>query len=545
MTETNAARPRADPPIVSPPPRFVERRTNYRREADRESQRETTLLARSLDVLAVEGPAEARLAGLLELLAETAGARRTAVLAEGADRRVAVSRSADEGDGPAEALAAWLDAWAPRPRSHRAASGSASVAIVVAARPDESRNRRARRHGALEGANDPHFACLPIPTAGGVALGFDFEDERGIEQLDANLPPKLARHAAVALALVTEQVAMERELEALRAQDTERNRFVSTVAHELRTPLTGLSGYLELILNGQVADEADELDFLERSLQITSTMSELVGDLLELSRLESGSLRLEIAPFSVAEIGNRVVGGLAPLAMSRGVELRTTLPPRIRTATGDRRRVEQILTNLVGNALKFAPSGSMIELSAWFDGSVSIVAVRDEGSGIAPDDRSRIFERFHRLAAHERITGTGLGLPIARELARRMGGDLEVASVPASGSSFVLVLPGPAGAQEEEIGRALEQAVVAEEIRLEERAVLRANAGPTAAIETVLRNGDEQASRGNRPPTPARPTLVIRSDEGGFDRQPESQGSDRRPILRTIDGARTTDPRPA
>ena len=542
MTDTPTTRPRVDPPLVSPPKPFVERRVNFRRAADQLAHRETTLLARSLDILAADSGPEERLAGLLDLLARSVGARRTAVLADGPGRRVAVARSAEEGeDGEAAAreLAAWLDAWAPRPRSHRAASGVAPVAIVVA-----SPAARPARTADAKPTIERHYACLPIPSAGGVVLGFDFRDQTAASELETNLPPQLARHAAVALALVTEQIATERELESLRASEAERNRFVSTVAHELRTPLTGLSGYLDLILNGQVSDEADELDFLERSRQIVDTMGELVGDLLELSRLESGTLRFEIGPFSMAEAGSRVVGGLTPLAISRGVELKASLPPRLRSATGDRRRVEQILTNLVGNALKFAPSGSTIELESWFEASVAIAIVRDEGAGILPDDRARIFDRFYRLAGHEKITGTGLGLPIARDLARRMDGDLEVASVPGSGSSFVLVLPGPAGASEEDIARALERVVAREEVVLEERAVLRVIAGPSGAVDTILRvGGRDRDQRGT-----SRPALVASSDSKlvGTSATGVAQ-PDQRPRLRAIDGmvSRRTDPSPA
>jgi signal transduction histidine kinase len=545
MTETHTTRTRVDPPIVAPPTPFVERRVSYRRAADQQAHHETTLLAHSLDVLAADAGAEERLAGLLDLLARTVNARRAAVLADGAERRIAVACSAaedDDGETAARDLAAWLDAWAPRPRSHRAASGAASVSIVVA-----SPVAKAARSGSARRSATKHFACLPIPSAGGVVLGFDFADERAAAALETNLPPQLARHAAVALALVTEQIATERELESLRASDAERNRFVSTVAHELRTPLTGLSGYLELILNGQVADETDELDFLERSRQIVDTMTELVGDLLELSRLESGALRLEIGQFSLAEAAGRVVGGLTPLAMSRGVELNASLPPRLRSATGDRRRVEQILTNLVGNALKFAPSGSTIDLEARFEGSVAIAIVRDEGAGILPDDRARIFDRFYRLAGHEKITGTGLGLPIARDLARRMDGDLEVASVPGSGSSFVLVLPGPAGAPEEDVAHSLERAVGREEVLLEERAVLRAISAPTTAVETVLRvaGKDHHQRRGPRPTLAARGNTdqdLVGSSASSGDRP-----ANVRPRLRAIDGlaSRRTDPSPA
>ena len=259
--------------------------------------------------------------------------------------------------------------------------------------------------------------------------------------------PALARHAAVALALVTGQLAAERDAPTLRARDAERDQFMSTVAHELRTPLTGLRGYLELILDGRVDDPAVEREFLVRSRAIVGSMGELVGDLLELSRLESGTLELEIAPFSVGR-GRRAhvaAGAAADRDRARHPPRRPTSRRASASATGDRRRVEQVLTNLAGNALKFTPAGGTVELVARFEGAVAVFIVRDDGRGIGADDRARIFERFERLADHEAVPGTGLGLPIARDLARRMAGDLDVASVPGAGSAFVLVLPGPTG----------------------------------------------------------------------------------------------------
>jgi len=522
MPETPAARLIELPRVGAPRP-FVDRRVNYRRAADQLAHRETVFLARSLDVLAADSDAETRLGGLLALLATTVGARRAAVLADGHGRRVAVSQAPGEDSDEAEALASWLDAWAPRTRASRAAAGRAAVAIVLTPVHEGRAHAPASRPKAAH-----HYACLPIPTAGSVALGFDFATEQGPLQLEERLPQQLARHAAVALALVTDQIATERELSGLRGRETERSRFVSTVAHELRTPLTGLSGYLELILGGQVTDEADQLDFLQRSRQIVDTMTQLVGDLLELSRLESGTLRLEIGAFSLAEIGQRVVDSLTPIAMSRGVDLRTALPPRLKAATGDRRRVEQILTNLIGNALKFAPVGSSVELAAWFDGSVAVVSVRDEGVGIAPDDRARIFERFYRIAGHERVTGTGLGLPIARDMARAMAGDLDLASVPGSGSSFVLVLPGPVGAEPTAVASATSRAVAEEEVRLEERAVLQAIASAPP--------GGERRVADRRRSDQSRPTLLrgrMAANPANDDRIPGAGKGH----LRAIDGS--------
>ena len=384
----------------------------------------------------------------------------------------------------AEALATWLDAHAPRTRARRAASGRAPISFILAALPRsddplvEADQTAAQPHGA-------HHAVLPIPSAGDVALGFSFRRAADVEHVADRLPPTMARHAAVALSLVTSQLATERELAALRAREAERTTFVSTVAHELRTPLTGLRGYLELILGGQVDDPAVERDFLERSRSIVGSMGELVGDLLELSKLESGTLGLEIGPFSLAEAGGQVAAGLLPIAIERGIHLTTALPPRLRVATGDRRRVEQILTNLAANALKFTPSGGHVEIEAGFDGLVAVVTVRDDGAGIPDDDRARIFERFHRMAGHERITGTGLGLPIARDLARRMDGDLDVASVPGAGSGFILVLPGPADVAPDLVSTALARALAREEDTLEDRLVRRVVVAGRARLAAV------------------------------------------------------------
>ena len=475
-TDAHFTRPIVRAPSIEPPSPFVERRARYRREADQIAHRETLLLASSLDVLASDAEPDDRLVGLLRLLAATVGARRAAVLAGGSDRRIVVDAAGSRGAG--ERLAAWLDAQAPRTRASRAATGAAPVELVglhsSSRGTDSARSADSPAVGELDSSAAEAYACVPVPSAGDVILGFTFDEPVDDDDLGRRLPRQLARHAAVALALVTRELATAGELAELRAREEERSRFVSTVAHELRTPLTGLSGYLDLILDGKVDDPAVERDFLVRGQSIVGSMNELVGDLLDLSRLESGSLGLDVRAFSVAESITRVVVGLEPIALRRGIRLSTGLPPRLRAATGDRRRVEQILTNLAANALKFAAPDSGVELAGWFDGAVAVIAVRDQGSGIAPADRVRIFARFYRLSGHERITGTGLGLPIARDLARAMGGDLDVASVPGSGSSFVLVLPGPAQVDPDVVRAVLERAVAAEEIRLEEAAVLRA-----------------------------------------------------------------------
>lgn len=533
LSDTPQRRLPVAPPTVPAPPPFNERRIRVRRDSDVAAHAEIAFLAGSLDVLAGVGSAEERLAALLDLIAETAGAERAAVLADRGERRVAAAVRPDEDVRPAEALAAWLDARAPRSRAERAASAPALVSLAMAAGgPGQAASARedpstdgtaAARHGLDEapGSASPsgddgaarvprslpvdhdRYTILAVPNAATVVLGFDFGSAAAAEGWEARFPAAFARHAGAAIALISDELAAERELETLRAQDAERTRFVSTVAHELRTPLTGLGGYLELILSDNVEDPAVEREFLERSRDIVASMDELVGDLLELSRLESGSLRLDVDTFSIAEIGQRVLDHLAPIALQRSVRLTSRLPPRLRSARGDRRRVEQVLKNLLGNALKFTPSGGAVELAGWFDGSVAVLAVRDDGMGIADEDRIRIFERFYRMASHERINGTGLGLPIARELARAMGGDLDVASVQRAGSSFVLVLPGPTAVDPGTMATILDRTLDAEHARLQDQAMLR-------RLQLL---GRESAAMRTAPAEPPKRPSVVPGDE--------------------------------
>jgi signal transduction histidine kinase len=206
---------------------------------------------------------------------------------------------------------------------------------------------------------------------------------------------------------------------------------------------------------------------------------------------------LDSEPFSVAELLHTVATALMPIARDRGIPLVTTPPPRLATAAGDRRRVQQILTNLASNALKFGPDGVDIELSGRFDGPVAIIAVRDEGPGIGTEDRAHVFERFYRMADHERVTGTGLGLSIARDLARRMGGDLDVASKLGVGSTFVLVLPGPsAHVDADVVAAATSLALQHEDDRLE-------------ALGAVRASGSRKAASGRSGERHGRPRLVV------------------------------------
>lgn len=465
-------------PAIPAPSPYSERRRAFRRSEDLDVHEERALLARVLDVLAGAGDSPTQVAEILALVARVVGARRAAIVTDRPSRRVLVGAAPGEEPGDARELAAWLDARAARTAAVRAAAPPAEITIVRARRGPAGRAASETPRGPLV----DRFLRLDVPGSE-IQLGLELASPDDGAAAAARLPVSTLRHLLAALAAATGRAADEDERAQLRARERERERFVAMVAHELRTPLAGLGGYLDLLAGGALDDPEIAREFVERGRGIVERTTALVGDLLELSRIEAGSLRLEMETSSLAEICERALAPLSPLAAGRAIRLVTDLPPRIRTAHTDRRRVEQIVTNLVANACKFSAEGGLVELHARVDGPTALVVVRDDGPGIERADRERVFRPFTRLDGHERVPGTGLGLPISRDLARAMGGDVAVASVPGSGSSFVVGLPAVAGVPRPVVAAAIGAATDAEEVELEERAILRAlraggHAGP-------------------------------------------------------------------
>jgi signal transduction histidine kinase len=461
------------------------------------SPAESRFIASALRIAAGDGAAEERLALLLDRVAATAGAQCVAALVERRERRVVVGRG--HGPGAARRLGEWLDASVQRKRA-RAADPAMILVIDLAAKepnePGKPGERESTSTGddaapagpaltgaALTGAAPtggapagpaPTDAAPGLVSAGSghgrtdegpspvrrsiepagrprAALAFDFASERSARTFARRFTPLMARAAADIIGPLSRLAETERELAELRHADAERRRFVSVVAHELRTPLASLTGYLDLL----APDGRGE--FLDRSRDLVAGMATIVADLLELSRLEAGQLHLVAAPFSGAEAAQAAVHDVGPLATEREIALDVTLPSRLRMIHADRRRVQQVLVNLLGNAIKFSPHGTRIAISLRFDGLVGLYTVRDQGPGVPPEELELIFEPFHRASGTERVVGTGLGLPIARDLTRRMGGELDVASAPGAGSAFVVALPA---------GEAVDRAAVVGSLRL-------------------------------------------------------------------------------
>lgn len=226
--------------------------------------------------------------------------------------------------------------------------------------------------------------------------------------------------------------------EAVRARDV----FLAVASHELRTPLTTLDLQVEN-LRHLIGEQTTSKDTLLAKLTVVerqgNRLGALVETLLDVSQLMAGRMRLAQEELELADIVRETVARLAEQAARVGCDLVVTIQGPVRVQ-GDRLRIEQILTNLIGNALKFG-AGKPIEVSLVVRAKQAEISVRDHGPGIAADDRDRIFERFERAASHKITGGLGLGLWIARELGTALGGSLDVASEPGQGATFTLALP--------------------------------------------------------------------------------------------------------
>jgi signal transduction histidine kinase len=242
---------------------------------------------------------------------------------------------------------------------------------------------------------------------------------------------------------------LARSLEEMRmrldALERARSAFIANASHELRTPLTALGGYLELLTEGGLTD-AERSEFLETMGEQVQRLTKLATDLLDLSRLDAGGLKVAHEDVELGELAADSAREMQALAARRGSSV-IALENGPAPARGDEGRILQVLRALVDNALRHTPPGSTVTLSTETTPWGASIVVADDGPGIPPELLERVFERFYR-GPGAAARGTGLGLAIARELAERMDGRLLVTSG-AGGTRFALELPGPAGAYSE------------------------------------------------------------------------------------------------
>ena len=247
----------------------------------------------------------------------------------------------------------------------------------------------------------------------------------------------------------------QRHLEEARRKAEEataaKSGFLATMSHEIRTPMNGVLGMMALL--DQTRLDAGQREYLDTARRSGEALLAIIDDILDLSKLEAGRMGVDALPFAPRRALDDVTALLRPLASDKGLELTVRVAADVPEALlGDGRRVRQILLNLVGNALKFTASG-FVRLDATVDtdaagGRWLRLAVRDSGIGIDDAAVARLFTEFSQAdsSTTRRFGGTGLGLAISRRLATLMGGDIEVASTPGTGSTFTLTLPAVAAA---------------------------------------------------------------------------------------------------
>ncbi|MGB9724477.1 MAG: GAF domain-containing protein, partial [Chloroflexia bacterium] len=242
-----------------------------------------------------------------------------------------------------------------------------------------------------------------------------------------------------------------REVEADRA----KSEFISTVSHELRTPLTSIKGYVDLILLGSVGEITPmQRNFLEVVRSNSNRLVDLINDLLDISRIETGRITLSPEPLSIFDVVEEVVESARAEIERKQLTLEVRVPPDLPLVHADRKRITQVLTNLVSNAYKYTREGGRVEISARCENGFLTVSVSDTGVGISKEDQKKLFTRFFRAdnPLRDEVGGTGLGLAISKSFVEMHGGKMWVESELNVGSTFSFSLPltqPPAGRREE------------------------------------------------------------------------------------------------
>ncbi len=289
---------------------------------------------------------------------------------------------------------------------------------------------------------DPRLAAICAPLTA--------KERTGVLAHEVTLPGKASTILRIFATTVTDDdgrpigevrivhdVTKERELEKMK------DDFLSTISHELRTPLFSIQGFVRLMLDKEAPGLETQREFLSIIERQTGQLTELVSNLLDMNKLSAGLLDVEQSPVQIIDIINQTILKLQGLAHQENVKLTTKLPPSLPITFGDPQRLEQVMTNLAGNAIKFTPAGGRVTIEAAEVAGHILIAVRDTGIGISQKNLDRIFSKFYQVeAASTRSTqGSGLGLHISKQLIEKHNGKIWAESALNKGSVFYIELP--------------------------------------------------------------------------------------------------------
>ena len=301
--------------------------------------------------------------------------------------------------------------------------------------------------GALAGATAMSLATVVIAFFRASAYGYELEPERifftvTVNLLAAFLMSGLLRELRGLRGQREAFLKQTAETEALRAVDQMKSDFLAAMSHDFRSPLTVVRGAVELLLGERPgALTAGQRELAESAERNVLRLEEFTEDLLEMARLEQGAVALEPEDLDVRTLLSEIVADHQILAKQRRQWFALDAPADTMKVSADRGRLRQALSNLVGNAIKYAPSGTPINVRAEKQNGLFRIAVSDHGPGIPPEERGHMFEKFFRGRGVGSTPGAGLGLSIARSLVVLHGGTLDYEDTPGGGSTFVVCLP--------------------------------------------------------------------------------------------------------
>ncbi len=239
-------------------------------------------------------------------------------------------------------------------------------------------------------------------------------------------------------------VCLLRDVSEAQRMEQLRRDYVANISHELRTPLTGIRGMVEPLIDGCMDTEEERQESYRIILKETIRLEKLVGDMLDMSRLQDGRIRVELEPMELPGILEAAARSMKGIADEAGVNLTVQTDGTRLACLGNEDRIMQVLVILIDNALSFTPRGGSVTVFAYDAGAHVAAGVRDTGCGIEPKDLAMIWERFYKAdRSRMRTTGTGLGLSIAKLVTRLMGGDISVKSEPGKGAEFTFTLQKP------------------------------------------------------------------------------------------------------
>ena len=305
------------------------------------------------------------------------------------------------------------------------------------ARPIESIQLAAAKIGS--GALDQRIDVSSRDELGDLAAEFNRMASR-LQESYAGLERDVQERTRELAGALADLDLKSRELE---AASHHKSAFLANMSHELRTPLNAINGFSQALrkeLFGEINEK--QAEYLDDILGSARHLLSVIDDVLDLSKVEAGQIELRVAPFSLPDVLERGALIVNERATREGVRVLVSADQGVGTVTGDERRITQVIFNLLSNAVKFAPAKSTVEVVAERVGGEVRVSVRDSGPGIAPEDKTRIFEEFQQAAAGlERGEGTGLGLALSKRLVELHGGRIWVDTELGTGSTFVFSLP--------------------------------------------------------------------------------------------------------